>query len=97
MLASSNYKICKNAFTLVFIKKECCHSSVTVTKSMCGYCTQIQFSVFESLKWWVWSLTCMFGKCLCLNSNTITVIPLLKSTIYKTSFYYFHLLNFVLT
>ena len=65
--------------------------------SMFGSSTQIQFSVFEFRKWWARSLVLLFGNCfLCLNSNTNTVLTLLKSTKMKTSFGCFHLLNSVL-
>ena len=66
--------------------------------SMFGSLTQIQFSVFEFRKWWAQSLVLLFGNCfLCLNSNTNTVLTLLKSTIQKISFCCFHLLNSVLS
>ena len=65
---------------------------------MFGSLTQMQFSVFEFRKWWAQSLVLLFGNCfLCLNSNTNTVLTLLKSTIQKISFCCFHLLNSVLS
>ena len=66
--------------------------------NMFGSLTQIQFSVFEFRKWWARSLVLLFGNCfLCLNLNTNAVLTLLKSTIQKTSFCCFHLLNSVLS